>query len=148
MAFTQVTEVIPGVPDFESLSKSADFMDNIESSLMKMDQLVIEPIHHFSPGEYAREIFIPAGTILTGKIHKTDHRNRIPKGVILVWNASEGTRKIEAPFEFEAKAGSRRIGFTLTDTVWITIHKTDETDLDKLEEILIEPHGSKLIKNS
>lgn len=113
-------------------------VDQLETEMRKLPQVEIPPVHHFSKGIYAREILIPAGTLLTGKIHKTEHLNIISKGLIAVWTEAEGVKRIKAPFSFVAKPGTRRVGYALEDTVWTTIHGTDETDLAKLEETLIE----------
>jgi hypothetical protein len=40
--------------------------------------------HHFAPGSYAREIEIPAGSRVVGKIHRHAHVNVISKGHVLV----------------------------------------------------------------
>lgn len=100
----------------------------------------IEPVHYFADGLYAREITIPAGTLLTGKIHKTRHLNVVSAGEISVWTEGEPVRRIRAPFTFVAEPGTRRVGFAHEDTVWTTIHSTPETDLAALEAALIEPH--------
>lgn len=104
------------------------------------DPVPIEPVHRFADGIYAREITIPANTLLTGKIHKTRHLNIISKGAITVWSDGEPVRRIEAPYSFVAEPGARRVGFAHEDTVWTTIHATSETDLERLEAELIEPH--------
>jgi hypothetical protein len=113
-------------------------LDAIEAEMRKHPQLDISPCHHFAKGVYAREILIPAGTLLTGKIHKTEHLNIVSKGEIAVWTETEGVRRVKAPFTFVAQPGTRRLGYALEDTVWTTIHGTDETDLVKLEDTLIE----------
>ena len=101
-------------------------------------QMELQPTHYFSKGIYARELFIPAGVILTGKIHKTEHINIISQGDISVLT-EEGIQRIRAPFTMVVKPGIKRVGFTHEDTVWTTIHATEETDLDKLEAELIAP---------
>lgn len=106
--------------------------------MLRMEQLPIETHHHFAPGQYAREIVIPAGTLLTGKKHKTEHLNVVSKGEITVWT-EDGMRRIKAPFTFVSKPGTKRVGLAHEETVWITIHATSETDLVKLEAELIEP---------
>ena len=94
-------------------------------------------VHHFAPGVYARELHIPAGTLLTGKMHKTTHLNVVSAGDITVWT-EEGMKRISAPFTFVSYPGTKRIGLAHTDTVWTTIHVTNETDLDKIEAEVIE----------
>lgn len=52
-------------------------------------------IHHFAPGLYAREIFLPKGLIIIGKIHRHAHVNTISKGHVIV--ATEfGTEELKA----------------------------------------------------
>ncbi len=110
----------------------------LEDAILAMPEthIHIEPKHYFSDGVYAREIIIPAGTTLTGKIHKTEHLNIISKGEITVWT-DEGMKRIKAPFTMVSKPGMKRVGYAHTDTVWTTIHGTQEKDLEKLEELLI-----------
>lgn len=92
--------------------------------------------HHFAPGVYAREMFIPAGTVLTGKIHKTEHLNIISAGKIaVVWPG--GKKIITAPHTMVSQPGTKRVGYALEDTVWITIHATDETDLKIIEKQVV-----------
>jgi hypothetical protein len=95
-------------------------------------------VHRFADGLYAREITIPAGTLLTGKIHRTRHLNVISSGEITVWSDGEPVRRIQAPFSFVSEPGARRVGYAHRDTTWTTIHGTSETDLDVLEATLIE----------
>lgn len=109
----------------------------LEEKMLDMPQFEIEPVHRFSDGLYAREITIPKGCLLTGKVHKTVHLNIISKGDITVWT-EEGMKRVQAPFTMVSKPGTKRVGYAHEDTVWTTIHGTHETDLDKLERDLIE----------
>lgn len=122
---------LPNVPTAEQIRR-------LEREMLRMEQLPIDTHHHFAPGQYAREIVIPAGTLLTGKKHKTEHLNVVSKGDITVWT-EDGMRRIKAPFTFVSKPGTKRVGLVHEETVWITIHATSETDLVKLEAELIEP---------
>lgn len=101
-------------------------------------QIELKTTHYFAKGMYAREIFIPKGTCLTGKIHKTEHISIISKGDITVWT-DEGMKRVQAPYTIVAKPGMKRVGFAHEDTVWTTFHpnQDNETDLVKLEEVLI-----------
>lgn len=111
---------------------------SFEDELKKFPQTDIPPVHYFADGIYAREITIPKGTVLTGKIHKTEHLNIISKGEISVVT-EEGNKRISAPFTFVAKPGTKRVGYAHEDTVWTTIHASKEKDLEKLEIELISP---------
>ena len=113
-------------------------IDELEAAMLDMPQVDIEVTHHFSHGIYAREILIPAGVTLTGKIHKTEHLNILSKGRITVVT-DEGNKTIDAPATIVCPANTKRAGYAHTDCVWVTIHGTNETDLVKLEEELISP---------
>lgn len=129
------------VPGFTSV-------DALEAAMLTQPQRHIEPVHHFAAGLYAREITIPAGTLLTGKIHRTQHLNIISTGEISVWTDGEPVRRIRAPYAFVAQPGTRRVGYAHEDTVWTTVHATTETDLEQLEAQLIEPHVNPLLTSA
>jgi hypothetical protein len=110
----------------------------LEGEMFKQPQVEIETTHHFASGIYAREIFIPKGTLLTGKIHKTGHLNILSKGDITVLTDG-GMKRLKAPCTFVASPGTKRAGYAHEDSVWTTIHASEETELDKLEAELIVP---------
>jgi len=110
----------------------------LEREMRAFEPIEIKTTHRFSDGVYAREIFIPKGCLLTGKVHKTVHLNIISQGDISVWT-EEGMKRVLAPFTMVSQPGTKRVGFAHEDTVWTTIHGTHETDLEKLEAELIEP---------
>lgn len=101
-------------------------------------QVHIEPRHYFAPGIYMREIFIPKGVVLTGKIHKTEHLNVLSLGEVSVWNG-EGTHRIKASSVIHSMPGTKRAIYAHEDSVWINVHHNpeNERDLDKIEEFLI-----------
>jgi hypothetical protein len=94
--------------------------------------------HHFAPGLYAREILIPAGVLIVGKIHRHAHVNTISQGRVVV--ATEfGVIELAAPHTFVSKPGTKRAVLALEDTIWTTYHPTDETDLERIEDYVIAP---------
>ena len=96
------------------------------------------PLQHvFAPGAYARTIFIPAGTVIVGKIHKHAHLNILSQGVVLVTTETEGDRQLVGPLTMVSPPGTKRAVHALTDVVWTTIHLTNETDLTKIEDEVI-----------
>lgn len=97
-----------------------------------------ETTHTYGPGFYGRSIKIPAGTVLTGKVHATEHIFMVTKGDITVVT-EEGSKRVQAGYQAVCKAGLKRAGFAHEETVCTNIHITAETDLVKLEAALIEP---------
>ena len=100
--------------------------------------------HYFAPGMYARELFIPKGTLYVGKIHKHPHIRVISKGSVSILT-EEGDIFQKAPCTMVTPAGAKRIGFAHEDTVITTIHLTNETDLDKIEEEIIAKDYDELL---
>lgn len=95
-------------------------------------------LHHFAPGVYVRELRIPAGVCLTGKIHKHEIMNILVSGTIQV-TTDNGIEELTGPMIFNSAAGSKKAGFTLTDVVWLNVHPTESTDLEEIEEEFIAP---------
>ncbi len=102
------------------------------------ESLDLSVIHHFAPGNYAREIFHPKGVVVIGKIHRHAHVNVISQGEVHVIT-EDGTVRRKAPCTFISEPGTKRCVYALEDTVWTTIHPTHETDLEKIEEEIIAP---------
>lgn len=123
--------VLPAKPSLAAIQA-------FERELLKMPQVDIPVTHHFASGLYAREIFIPKGTTLTGKKHLTGHFNFLMKGQIKVVT-EDGVLVLTAPAIIPSAPGIKRAGVTLEDTVWVTVHATNETDLVALEKEIIEP---------
>lgn len=92
--------------------------------------------HSFATGIYVREIFIPKGFLLVSKIHRFDHPVFILEGDISILDGNE-VKRIKAPFYMISPVGAKRVGFAHEDTRWVTVHKTNETDLEKIEEEII-----------
>lgn len=117
----------------------ASVIDRVEQAMLGMPQVEIEPVHSFSDGVYARQITIPAGTLLTGRVHKHRHLCIIASGDIAVFDEQHGVKRVQGPLTFESQPGARRMGYAHTDTVFITIHATRTRNLEQLEAELFEP---------
>lgn len=96
--------------------------------------------HSFGGGIYMREIDIPAGTLLTGKIHRHDHPNVLTKGEVIVVTEHGGREHLVAPCAMISAAGTKRAVYAVTDVHWITFHNVGkERDLDAIEAMIIAP---------
>jgi hypothetical protein len=122
--------------DVPELVPSREMILALEEEMRKLPPGEAPVTHHFCEGVYAREMFIPKGTMLTGKIHRFAHINIISKGDITVLT-EHGMKRIKAPCTLISQPGIKRAGYAHEDTVWTTIHPTHETDLEKLEEHFI-----------
>lgn len=124
-----------------------DFIDQIEANMSELPAVNCPLNHIFTPGLYMREVEIPAESYVTSKIHKTDHPFIVLEGRLTVWTESGGQQEIQAPYVGITKAGTRRLAYAHDKVVWMTIHvnEDNETDLEKIEERIIEPHINQLI---
>lgn len=97
------------------------------------------PVEHiFAPGLYARQMTIPKGGVIIGKIHRHAHINTVSKG--RVWVVTEfGKDEIIAPVTFVSQPGTKRVVVAQEETIWTTYHPTEETDLEKIENSVIAP---------
>lgn len=121
---------IPSLTFREEISLLVEHMKNI-------DQVPCPVTHRFAPGVYLREIYMPADTIVIGKIHKTEHFNILLMGACLIVH-EDGTREeLIAPCTFVSKPGVQKVLYIIEPMIWQTVHVTDETNLERLEELLI-----------
>ena len=93
--------------------------------------------HHFAPGAYGREMTLPAGLVVVGKIHKHAHINVISTGRVQVFTEQDGVLELAAPCTFVSSPGTKRVVHVLEETVWTTVHATDKTDLAEIEREVI-----------
>ena len=62
-------------------------VEELEKMMQAYDPVVLPLKHHFADGIYAREMFMPAGAVLTGAVHKTTHMCRLSQGRVRVATA-------------------------------------------------------------
>jgi len=125
-----------------------DLILAFESSISEQDEAFFGdtdncPLkHHFADDIYVREIFIPEGTLLTGKLHRHSHPNFLMSGCVAVLTESNGVELLEGPLAMISKAGTKRALYVLEDTTWITVHSnvSNTQDLKKIEKFVIAPN--------
>lgn len=109
----------------------------LEEAIKKNCETITLPVRHFiAGGVYARELSIPAGTVLTGYIHKHEHVAIVSTGDISVYD-EHGLTRIKGPHTFISRPGIKRAGYAHEDTLFITIHRMSdpsETDIAELEK--------------
>lgn len=121
-------------------------VDEIEAGIIaKLPEVKLPLTHRFTPGLYTREIFMPKGTLVTSKIHKTEHPYVISMGIVSVWTEEDGVKTLSAPHTGITKPNTRRVIFVHEDCIWTTFHVTNETDVDKIEEQIIEKRDNPLL---
>jgi len=121
-------------------NKIVEFEDKLNNSELALSQKELHeknPVKHsFADGCYIREIFNPAGELLVTKIHKKEHPFFLMKGKMSILT-EDGVKHIQAPHHGITKPGTKRIIYTHTDCVFVTVHATDKTDVDEIEKEVI-----------
>ena len=123
----------------DDLMEFEEIILGVEGSF-KGDNVSCPLKHSFSDDMYVREIFIPEGTLISGKIHKHSHPNFLMKGKVKVVT-EKGVETLEAPLAMISEAGTKRALHALTDLVWVTVHQnlSNTRDLEELEQEIIAP---------
>jgi hypothetical protein len=122
-------------------------IDELESMIIDNFALADCPlVHRFTEGLYVREIFMPAGSLITSKIHKTQHQYFILKGAVSVWIDEGVEQYLEAPYIGVTEPGTRRVLYVWEDCIWATSHPNpDNENLEQIEERIIEKHDNPLL---
>jgi hypothetical protein len=109
----------------------------LETYLRQWPQADMPVTHRFAPGVYIRELFIPQGTLLTGAIHKTEHISILLTGRLVFPDGNGGSVEVGAGTMQLTQPGVKQAALALEDTRYLTIHATEETDIDVLEDMLV-----------
>lgn len=109
---------------------------SLEKDLAEMPQVDIPVEHLFGKNCYVRTITIPAGTLIVGKIHKFETIHIISKGDI-TFLSHDGAKRVQAPYFVVGTPGVKRVGLAHTETVWTTVHGTEKTNVEDIEEEVI-----------
>jgi len=134
---TVPAEAAPDVANKLPVGVRIDLLENAMAALPQIDHRLT---HRFTPGMYIRQIIMPKGSIYTSKIHKTEHPYVVLSGLVSVMREDGTWEHISGGHFGITKPGTRRVLAVHEETTWLTFHATDETDLEKIEQHVIEPH--------
>jgi hypothetical protein len=112
-------------------------IDTLINMCMEAPQVVCAEKHYFGPSLYIKEVTLPAGTVVIGKPHKMEHMCILLQGRMII--AKENGEKIElvAPATFIGSKG-RKIAYIIETVVFQNVYATEETDIEKLENMCVE----------
>lgn len=127
------------LPRLDFLAKAFD----VEAALLEQGGLAgtdteqLCPVKHsFGDGCYVREWNSPAGVLTVSKVHRIAHPFFVLKGKVSVLTA-DGVQTITAPHYGITPPGTKRLLYTHEETRWVTVHVTDQTDLNAIEQEII-----------
>lgn len=94
--------------------------------------------HHFFPDDlYAKEMHLPAGHFAVSHRHTYDHLGVLWAGAVTV-EIDGVLAEYRAPAFIMVRAGAEHRIVAVEDTTWFCVHETNETDVEKIDHVLIE----------
>ena len=108
--------------------------------MAELPQAEVETEHYFADGMYCRVVKRAADTLIVGKVHRREHFYMVVSGAVAVIQDGAERRVYHAPAIIVSAPGTQRAVLALEDSVCLTVHRTDKTDLDEIEAELIEPN--------
>lgn len=117
-------------------------IQRLQEATAQLQQQELQVEHTFLPGQYLRKLVMPAGTLVVGKRHRHQHA-LIVTGHVTV-RTEHGMVELEGTHVIDSQPGMKRAIFAHQDSVLITSHLTEETDLDRIEAYVIMPDDAVL----
>lgn len=119
-------------------------LDMAEEKMAQLPQVHCETEHEFIRGVfgkyYIRTIRMPAGMLISSKIHRTEHPFHISEGDVSVWTHKLGTMRFRGPYSGITRPMTKRLLFTHEDTTWTTFHHGEWQTVEEVEADIILPH--------
>jgi hypothetical protein len=112
-------------------------VEGLLPQLRKLPQVECAEKHYFAPGIYVKEVTMPAGSVIVGKPHKTEHLCVMLQGRMEILKDDGEVVELVAPTTFVGKPG-RKVARIIETVVFQNIFATDETDVEKLENMFVE----------
>lgn len=112
-------------------------VENLLAQVEQMPQVDVNTKHYFGPGIYIREVTMPAGSTVIGKPHRKEHMCVMLQGRMIIIDAEGNQKELVAPLTFVGGAG-RKVAYILETTVFQNILATEETDIEVLENMLVD----------
>lgn len=130
-----------------------EFRHAIDAALESGELSPVEtPLTHYHTDElYGRRIVVPAGSVFTTYVHKTDHISVALRGCIRIYDQEGDYTEVRAPDVFVTPKGTQRIVYVLEEVEFLTVHACSEQDNDKVVgalgfETMAEYEGQKLLE--
>lgn len=118
-------------------------IDRLQTELVKLPQYEPKTQHYFANGLYLRTVWSPAGSVIVGKVHKTEHFYAVLSGCVRV-TTDKGVVELNAtrdgPQILTCPIGTKRAVFVMEDAFRMNVHLNPEniTDIETLEAELVE----------
>lgn len=121
------------VPDYAALFR-------LETEILAQPQVHMPIANEHCDGLLARSMFIPAGTIATGAVHRSEGFFLVRYGSLII-DTPDGPAVLPVGHMAITRVGCKRAVIALTDVVVTTFHPnpTNETDPDAIWDLFTIP---------
>jgi hypothetical protein len=122
-------------------------LDSLVDAVKSAPQVECPEKHHFGPNIYIKEVTLPAGSVIVGKYHRHEHLCNMVSGRMIVVDSEGNRTELVAPMTFMAKSG-RKIAYIIETVVFQNIYSTSETDIQKLEDMIVDNSKDMLLEGN
>ena len=128
-----MNDIVQALLDSPSVERITDY----QRAVLSLPQIDPPVEHVFAEGLYARPMYMRAGETVVGATHGKEHLCVVQGHCIVVDGM---TRKELLGWNvFVSKPGAKRAIIALADTVWMTVHATELTDVEAIEKAVLVP---------
>lgn len=110
----------------------------LQSHIEKLPQEMPAVHHFFCDGMYFRPMLLLPGHCVIGAIHKQAQMNICSMGDVS-FHGDQGLMRVTAGFHYVGQPGTQRAFYAHTESIWTVGLRTDETDIDVIEQTLVMP---------
>lgn len=110
----------------------------IKELAQELPQVVMPTKHFLVDGMYARQILIPAHTAFVGRRHKKQHYFMVLAGGAWVTGPDDKPVNLRPGMLLMCMPDTQRMGVTYADTIFVTVHRTDQDQLKNIEDDCVE----------
>ncbi len=122
-------------------------LDSLIDAVKSAPQVECPEKHYFGPNIYIKEVTLPAGSVIVGKYHRHEHLCNMVSGRMIVVDSEGNRTELVAPMTFMAKSG-RKIAYIIETVVFQNIYSTSETDIQKLEDMIVDNSKDMLLEGN
>jgi len=107
---------------------------DLQAAMIPLQCELPEPNHWFAPGVYVRQLTVPAGMLIVGKIHKYSTVFIVLQGLAEVISEF-GRETVGAGYICVSPPGIKRVALALEETTFLNVHAnpTNTQDLELIE---------------
>ena len=107
----------------------------------------LELRHTFVPGIYIREMLVPKGVLMVGKVHLTSDPYVFLSGAMRVFTPEGGTVTLTAPHYGITATDVQKVGYVLEDSHWINYHALSDKEEEAIKDGISEDDLVEMIES-